>query len=57
MGVSDVEERLIGDYLHSWIEVDSVEIAPSCCQFLYVMGYTLTKVVLPVPDMPITTTH
>lgn len=57
VGLSNVEERLIRDYLYSWIEIDCIEIAPSACEFLFVIRDTLTKVVLPVPDMPMTTIH
>ena len=57
VGISNVEERLIGDYFYCWVEIDSVEIAAGRCQFLVVTMYTLTKVVLPVPDMPMTTIH
>lgn len=49
----DINDRLIRDRLDCWVEIDSVEMG-SCAYFLIGGRSTLTKVVLPVPDIPIT---
>lgn len=55
MSISDVQKRLVRYSPDSWIEVDGVKVGASGCKFLDRMEFTLTKVVLPVPDIPITT--
>jgi hypothetical protein len=53
MCLPNIDEWFIVDNLDRGVEVDAVHMVNSICYFLYVWGGTLTKVVLPVPDMPI----
>lgn len=53
MSFSDVDDGFIRNVFDCWIEVDGVKMR-SGADFLCEGRCTLTKVVLPVPDMPMT---
>ena len=52
MSVSNIEEGLVADVSDSRIEVDAVHIGIGVGDFLHEKWSTVTKVVLPVPDIP-----
>ena len=52
MSVPDVDEGLVGDGPNSGVEIDGVGVGSGVGELLCGCGGTLTKVVLPVPDMP-----
>lgn len=53
MGISNIQNWLVWDDLHCWIEINGKGICISLSKFLYDIQDTLTNVVLPVPDIPI----
>ena len=54
VSLSDVEERLVWNIFDCRIEVDGVGVRSRFGELLNGKLYTLTKVVFPVPDIPIT---
>ena len=52
MGFPDIEEWLIGNVFDCGIKVNGVSVRPRLGQLLTYRGGTLTKVVFPVPDIP-----
>ena len=57
MSVPDVDEGLVGDGPNSGVEIDGVGVGPGVGDLLVGGEGTLTKVVLPVPDMPMAMTQ
>ena len=57
MGVPDVQEGLVRQHLYRWIEVNDVGIGVGRAVSLSEAAVTPTKVVLPVPDMPMAMRH
>lgn len=54
MSVADIKEWLIRNDLDCWIEIDAEGVGIGLVELLNDELDTFTKVVLPVPDMPIT---
>ena len=52
MGLPDVDERLIGNCSNCGIEIDGVGVGSIFSEVLNINESTPTKVVLPVPDIP-----
>ena len=54
MGVSNIKERLIANMFDGGVKIDGLNVGVHGGQFLDEGRNTWTKVVLPVPDMPMT---
>jgi hypothetical protein len=57
MRIADVEYGLIGQIMHCWVEIDSEAVVVELREGLNEVRRTLTKVVFPVPDMPMAITQ
>lgn len=57
MSISDIKKRFIVDDLNCWIQIDAISVRIGLAKLLNNIRFTVTKVVLPVPDMPIAMMH
>lgn len=57
MGIANVEDGLIGQGMDCGVEIDGEAVAVELREGLNEKGGTFTKVVLPVPDMPMAITQ
>lgn len=57
MGEANIEKGFIRYDFDCGIKIDAIDIGEGLGKFLCVYSLTFTKVVFPVPDMPITMMH
>jgi hypothetical protein len=57
VGVADVEDGLVGQRVDGGVQVDAEAVGVQLGELLSGRGSTFTKVVLPVPDIPIAIMH
>lgn len=57
MGSTNIDERRVGQYFDSRVQVDAVHVGEGLSKFLSERVSTWVKVVLPVPDIPMTITQ
>lgn len=57
MGEANIEKGFIRYDFDCGIKIDAIDIGEGLGKFLCVYSVTFTKVVFPVPDIPITMMH